>query len=796
MVGKTISHYRVLEKLGGGGVGVGYKAEDLKLGRQVALKFLPDELSRDKHALERFQREARAASALNHPNICTIYDIDEADGQHFIAMELLEGKTLKHRIAGRPLPVDDLLELGMEVADALDAAHAKGIVHRDIKPANIFITKRGQAKILDFGLAKVTTQQQAAAPGGPVSETAVTEDDYLTSPGTALGTVAYMSPEQARGQELDARTDLFSLGAVLYEMATGRQAFSGNTTAVIHEAILNRTPVSAVRLNPEVPPRLEEIINRALEKDREVRHQSAADLRADLQRLKRDTDSGRSAVAAAAPDVGPHRRPWPTVLWAGGLALAAVLVLALSLYWLLGRGREIDSIAVLPFVNVGADPDTEYLSDGITESLINSLSQLPKLRVLARTTVFRYKGQEVDAQKIGKDFRVRAVLLGRLVKRGDNLAVSAELVDTLENSQIWGEHYNRKLADILVLQEEIARDISDKLRLRLTGEQKLRLAKHPTENNEAYHLYMRGRYHWNKRAPNELKKSAQFFQQAIERDPAFALAYAGLADSYNMMGSYSVLPVLEAFPKAKAAAEKALQMDETLAEAHTSLAWGKYVFAWDWQGAEAGFKRAIQLNPNYPTGHHWYADYLTAMGRHDEALAEIYRACELDPLSVIINRDVAWHYFYARKYDQAIDQLRKTLDMDPNFTPAITLLGRAYIQKGLASQAVAELEKVALSAGSYKTVLGQAYAAAGRKAEARRILAEMRSASGESQTSGYETAILQVVLGEKEAAFVTLQRGIDLRQGGLVNLKVEPRLDPLRSDPRFQILLLRVGLPP
>jgi len=492
MTGQTVSHYRILRKLGSGGMGVVYEADDTKLGRKVALKFLPKELSQDRHALERFQREARAASALNHPNICTVYDIDEHEGQPFIVMELLKGQTLMNRIEGKPLDVGQLLELGIQVADALDAAHAQGIIHRDIKPANIWVTDRSQAKVLDFGLAKLVSKRPGDGPEEGSALLTVTADELRTGRGVAIGTVPYMSPEQARGEELDARSDLFSFGAVLYQMATGRQAFLGSAVAVIFQAILDRMPVSPLRLNPDLPPKLEETITKALEKDRDLRYQSASELRADLKRLKRDAESARAMALPAAlpqPDVRRHTRRWVV---AAALALAILGLLGVVLYRFSDPGQPIDSLAVLPFVNAGADPNAEYLSDGITDALISSLSRLPNLAVMSRSSVFRFKGQATDAQAVGRQLKVRAVLAGRVVQRGDSLSISAELVDVRSNHQIWGEQYNRKLQDLLAVEEEVSRQISETLRRRLTSEERKLVAKRYTENTEAYQLYLKG----------------------------------------------------------------------------------------------------------------------------------------------------------------------------------------------------------------------------------------------------------------------------------------------------------------
>ena len=786
MIGQTISHYRIVEQLGAGGMGVVFKAQDSRLERAVALKFLPEKLAQQPQALDRFQREARAASALNHPGICTIYDIGEQDGRAFIAMEFIDGETLRAHIHGKPLPLDELLELGIEIADALEAAHAEGIIHRDIKPANIFVTKRGRAKVLDFGLAKLVPKGIATA------DSEGDQSDSNSIVGIISGTPSYMSPEQVRGDGLDSRTDIFSLGLVLYEMATGRQAFGGGTCGVIIEAVLTRPPAPVRSINPDIPQRLEEIIDKALHKNRDQRYQHAADLGADLQRLKREIDSGsRSAneisQSPAASNTGP-------------LSSTGELMSRRSTDDTRARraSKNIDSLAVLPFDNASRDPDHEYLSDGITASLINILATVPKLRVMAQSTVFRFKGRAIDPQAIGRDLNVRAVLTGRVMQSGGSLRIGAELVDVATGSRLWGAQYDRKSGDIFAIQDDISNEISEKLKLQLTHAQKKKLARHQTEDPEAYQIYLKGRHHWNKWTEEGFYKAIEYFQQAVEKDPSYALAHAGVADSYVLLGWNSYLPPKDAFPKAKAAALTALQFDPDLGEAHTPLAAVLWLHDWHWPEAEKEFKRSLELNPAYPTANHWHAEYVMTMGRHAEAIAQMKNSQTLDPLSLIINVAIGWAHYMARRYDEALAQLLQTVDLDPNYPVTYWILGLVYRTTGRYDLAITEGEKgVKLSGGSpmVRASLAHSYGKAGRTKEARQILDDLTSAAKCKYVAPHFFAGIHIGLGENDRALDCLEQSYEEHSHWLIYLHIDPTMDDLRSEPGFQDLLKRVGLP-
>jgi serine/threonine protein kinase/tetratricopeptide (TPR) repeat protein len=784
--GSRLGPYEIVSPLGQGGMGEVYRAHDPRLGRDVAIKVLPANVASDPDSRERFEREAKAISQLSHPHICTLYDIGEHGGQHFLVMELLEGQTLRDQISGKSLPIDQFFELAIQIADALDAAHTSGIIHRDIKPANIFVTRRGQAKILDFGLAKLALQRGAVTGGAAMSVLPTrTGDEHLTDPGTALGTVAYMSPEQARGIEVDARSDLFSFGAVLYEMATGRPAFSGRTTAVLFDEVLNRAPTVPGQLNPALPPELGRIITKCLEKSRDLRCQSASELRADLMRAKRDLDSGRSDNARRTEATTPRPRA-PARPDASRRSRATA------------RSTEgpIDSVAVLPFVNASGNPDSEYLSDGIGDTLINTLSQLDGLRVVPRTLVARYKGQSPDPRKVGRDLKVRALVTGRVSHRGDALSIQAELVDVRKISQLWGEHYTRKLADVLAVEEEISRAIAEKLRVRLTRDDENRLRRQRAGNVHAYQLYLKGRYEFTRSGDDGLKKATAYFEQATAHDPSYALAYAGLARVYISRSLLGYLTPAEALPKAVAAAKKAIELDDGVAEAHARLGFTSLMQDWNWRQSEQEFQRALALDPNNDLAHVDYGVMLVTCGRFDEAIAEARRAQELDPVSPLVATGLGFFLVAAHRYDEGIEQIENALALEPDFVPAHIHLARAYRLRGLHDRAMAESHKLTELASS----IGQAdcaasYAASGRKTEALRVLNELMARSERSRLRGFFLALVYASLHDTEQTFVWLENAYEQHELFLVFLNVYQEFDGLHTDPRFQDLVRRIGIP-
>ncbi|MBI4547884.1 MAG: protein kinase [Ignavibacteriae bacterium] len=784
MIGETISHYKIVEKLGEGGMGVVYKAQDTKLDRLVALKFLPQHLLSDATEKERFIHEAKAASALSHQNITTIHEIDEFNGKMFIAMEYCEGRTLRELIGREELSVTHVVEIAIQICEGLTLAHEKGIIHRDIKSDNIMLNHRNQVKIMDFGIAKLKGASK------------------LTKTGSTLGTTAYMSPEQARGEEVDHRSDIFSFGVVLYELLTCKLPFRGEHQAAIMYSIVNEEPAPIARFNEKVSTELVRIVTKALAKDREERYQHIDDLLADLRREKKNLEYAKMTHVSTISGTAEVQRVHSRIAFKYGIFVAVVMLTTFLVYFLFLRQEEgIDSVAVLPLVNASADPNTEYLTDGITENIINSLSQLPNLRVVPRSTVFRYKGEKVDPEEVGKKLNVRSILTGRVLQRDDYINLQMELIDVVRQSQLWGKQYNRRSTDVLSLQEEIVREISTTLQPRLGGEEKKQLAKTQTADDEAFRLYLRGRYHWNKRSPEHLRKSIQYLEEALSKDPGYAKAYAGLADSYIILGDFNVLPPKETYPKAREAAMKALDLDTEIPEAHTSLAYALMHYDWDWSAVEREFHRAIELSPNSAQAHSWYALYLSLMGRFDEAVTESQQACLLDPFSAVIRTDAGLTLYFARKYDLAINQCREALELDPTFVVANIPLGGAYVQKQMYPEAIKAFQDLILASSLATSkahpvpiaALAHVYALSGRSEDAMNMIELLQEKSKEEYVAPYWMSIAYAGLGNSAEVFRWLQQAYEEKDGSIIFLKAESIFDKWHSNPRFTALLNKLG---
>ena len=833
----TLSHYRIVSKIGAGGMGKVYLAQDTKLDRRVALKILPTDVAANQDRMRRFIQEAKAAAALNHPNIAHIYEIGESDGTNFIAMEFVDGVTLRQKIHQEHIELGKLLRYLQHTAEGLAKAHAAGIVHRDLKPDNIMITRDGHAKILDFGLAKLIeaaeqlTGQKPDREGG-LSEVATAILQQHSTPGTILGTVGYMSPEQAQGKtsEIDHRSDIFSFGCILFEVITKHRPFEGESAIKsLHKVVYEPAP-PIKDFNPSAPPDLQRIVRRCLAKDPEERYQTIKDVAIELKELRRELETGADFDTTAPPppsgegalstDSGSTIQSTavrsaslpPTVSSAEyvvqglkrhklGVVLALVILIgavALFAYYLHARnsGVAIESIAVLPFQNKSSDADTEYLSDGLAESLIYRLSQLPNLKVSPSSSVLRYKGKETDPIKIGNELGVNAVMSGRLVQRGENLTISVELVDVRNNKLLWGEQYDRKMSDLLATQREIAAAITQKLQLRLAGNDAKAITKHYTDNNEAYQLYLKGRFHFAKRTNDDLRRSIEEFQQAIKLDPNFALAHVGISESYAVMPSFSYMSPGEAMPLAKASVAKALELDPELPEAHTVLALIASVYDWNWAQAEREFKRALELDPNLALTHYRYAwVYLSPMGRHDEAIAEMKRAMELEPLSLQQGANFAAVYMYARQFDLAVEQARKTYDLDPSFLGGQSWRCHTYNAKGMYTESLLISEKSLQPNVSVLAAAGYAYAKNGRRQRAEEVINKWRETAKTQYVMAYWIAVTYVALGEKDAAFAELEKAYQEHDWYLPRLKTDPFMDPLRDDPRFKDLVRRIGLP-
>jgi serine/threonine protein kinase/Tfp pilus assembly protein PilF len=797
--GTRLGRYEIRSLLGAGGMGEVYLAHDATLRRSVAIKLVPGDLAEDKDRFRRLEQEAYAASSLNHPNILTIHEVGVQDGIHFIATEFVDGESLRQRMAQGRVELREILDIGVQVASALGAAHAAGIVHRDIKPENIMLRKDGIVKVLDFGLAKlVEPGRNTGDKDGPTMTAAG------TAPGVVLGTVQYMSPEQARGLETDPRTDIWSLGVVLYELLAGRSTFEGRTSSDVIAAILRTEPPPLTRYVDEAPAELERIVTKALQKDREERYQAVKDLGLDLKGLKRrlefDTEAARGIpstpvnTATAGPRHNRRRAAFLMLITGAAAAVAAGYAAYSGYHGGTGKGN-IDSIAVLPFANQSGNPDNEYLSDGISETLINSLSELPGVKVIARSSSFKYKGKEINPREVAKALGVEAIVTGRLGQRGETLLISAELMDARDETQMWGEQYNRRATDLLQVQADISSEIAEKLRRHLSTGERDRLTKRETTNPQAYELVLKGRFYSNKGGTENRKKAIEHYQQAIAIDPTYAFAYVALSNSYRGLVIDSVLDPKEFLPKVEAAVQKALELDDSLADAHYALGNFKRE-TWDWAGAEREYQRGIALNPNLAEAHRNYGFFLSNMGRHDQAIAEVTRARELDPLRPLADTNVAYRLFFARRYDEAIEALKQTLELDQGLPITYIVLGYTYAAKGMYREAIAAYLQAIKRGGDTSSVqiyLGAAYAHAGQRERAEAILKRLEASK--TYVSPGELPVLYIALGQREQAFRSLEKAFAARDLQLQFLGIDPSFDSLRGDPRFADLMRRVGLP-
>ena len=802
MIGQTISHYRVLRLLGEGGMGVVYEAEDLRLGRHVALKFVVHKKLDRQDTVERFEREARAASVLNHPNICTVHDVGEEGGHHFIAMELLEGESLEGMLTKGALPVRKLVEIGTQIAEGLVAAHARGVIHRDIKPANVFVTSTGLVKIMDFGLAKIL--QSAAAEALTVSETELTQTSDLTTPGLAMGTVSFMSPEQVRGEEVDARSDLFSFGSLLYAMAVGDPPFQGSTPAVKLAGILERSPLPPREKNPALPVRLQEIILKALEKNRDERYQTAREMAVDLRRVTRELDSG--SVTGVMPTVVPpspasKKRPWHWMVPVGIGAILAALAI-----WRSGDGepktpasaagpREIRSLAVLPLQNLSQDPAQEYFADGMTDELISRLAKISALRVISRTSAMLYKGSKKSLPEIARELNVDAVVEGAVVREGDRVRINSRLIDASE-TQMWSDSYERELKDILSIQSDVASAIAREIRVTVAPEESTQLAIRGPVDPDAYQSYLKGRVSFSRFTPESLAEAEEYFRRAIAKDPQYALAYAGLADTYVQLAGRA-RPPRETMPKARAAVERALELQPNLAEAYSALGQVKLFFEFDFEGAGAEYGRALAANPGSPLVHQVHALYLAASGRTEESLAEAKRVLDLDPVSIGAGCMRARLLYYARQYDEAISQYERTVAADPTVAGFCTFAIFAFEQKGRFTEAVEAAKRSSAASPNevlQRAVLARSYGVMGNRAEAEKVVAGMVALTKRRFVSQYDFA-LAYSGWNKEETLRFLERAFEGREGLLVYAKVDAVWDDLRGEPRFQEIVRKIGIP-